>query len=168
VSLEDWADNLFETPITTIIKIIVVLFIFGGIISILGYGAWWAGNAGQVAQEQFSPKVLLQKYEWFKDASAQLDKKIADIGVYKGRLTSMKTSYGNQTRSQWARSDREQYNIWSSEVAGVIASYNSLAADYNSEMAKFNWRFTNVGDLPQGATVPLPREYKPYIDTFYD
>jgi hypothetical protein len=29
---------------------------------------------------------------------------------------------------------------------------------------KFNWRFTNVGDMPPGATTPLPREYKPYVE----
>jgi len=72
--------------------------------------------------------------------------------------------YGSAARKEWAREDREQFNVWSSEVAGVKASYNSLAAEYNAQMAKMNWRFTNVGMLPQGATQPLPREYKPYVE----
>jgi hypothetical protein len=42
-------------------------------------------------------------------------------------------------------------------------SFNQLAADYNAQMAKINYAFCNVGQLPQGATTPLPREYKPYI-----
>jgi len=29
-------------------------------------------------------------------------------------------------------------------------------------MAKFNWAFANVGELPKGADRPLPREFKPY------
>jgi hypothetical protein len=57
----------------------------------------------------------------------------------------------------------ERLSIWQSEVAGVKASYNLLAADYNSAMSKFNYAFCNVGKLPQGAVEPLPREYKPYI-----
>ena len=42
--------------------------------------------------------------------------------------------------------------------------HNQLCAEYNSAMSKFNYRFTNIGDLPEGATEPLPREYKPYIN----
>jgi len=48
-------------------------------------------------------------------------------------------------------------------VAGIKASYNQLAAEYNAGMVKINWRYTNVGDLPPGSTEPLPREFKPYI-----
>ena len=54
-------------------------------------------------------------------------------------------------------------SLWRSEVAGVKASYNGLAAEYNAQMAKFNWQFCNVGDLPKGADVALPREFKPYV-----
>ena len=63
---------------------------------------------------------------------------------------------------QWPREDREQFNLWEQEVAGIKASYNMLAADYNAQMAKFNWAFAERGKLPEGATDPLPREYKPY------
>lgn len=44
------------------------------------------------------------------------------------------------------------------------ASYNSLAVEYNAAMAKINFSFTNIGELPKGASQPLPREYKPYIE----
>jgi hypothetical protein len=74
----------------------------------------------------------------------------------------MEESYLGQPRKDWARDDREQYNTWQSEVSGVKAGYNTLAADYNAQMAKFNWSFANAGQLPKGADKPLPREYKPY------
>lgn len=129
--------------------------------------ALWAlgiiGESAKVVQEQFGPRALLQKYESFKDMSAQLDKKQADITVYDGRMKAMDATYKDVPRIKWPREDREQYNTWSSEVAGVKASYNSLAADYNSQMAKFNYAFANVGELPKGAERPLPREYKPYV-----
>jgi hypothetical protein len=45
---------------------------------------------------------------------------------------------------------------------GIKASYRTLAAEYNAAMAKFNYRFANAGDLPEGATEPLPREFATY------
>ncbi len=122
-----------------------------------------ANDTANVIVDEFSPSVLLKKYEEFKDMSAILDKKLADIKVYENRFTSLKEEYGDVARSQWAKEDREQYNLWMSELAGISASYNDVAAKYNANMVKFNYRFTNVGDLPQGATEVLPREYKPYL-----
>jgi hypothetical protein len=133
------------------------------VLGIVGHVFGWFGEAADVAQQQFGPQALLDKYEWFKDASAQLDKKQADISVYQKRFKDLQELYAGVPRAQWAREDREQLNIWQSEVAGVTASYNQLAAEYNAQMAKFNYRFANAGALPQGAEKPLPREYKPYI-----
>lgn len=126
-------------------------------------GCRWFGEAEEVAYDEFGPAAMLKKYGWFKNASAELDKKLADIKVYEGRMTEMNETYKGLPRQKWPREDREQYNVWSSELAGVKASYNSLAAEYNAQMVKFNWRFANKGDLPKGADVPLPREYKPYV-----
>jgi hypothetical protein len=120
-------------------------------------------EAVDVGVEEAGPRALLKKYQWFKDASAQLDKKQADIKVYEARFKSMEDGYKGQRRSEWAREDREQYNLWTSEVAGIKASYNGLAAEYNAAMVKINWAFCNKGELPKGAEQPLPREYKPYI-----
>jgi hypothetical protein len=108
------------------------------------------------------PALLLKKYEWFKDVLAQCDKKLADIQVYKNRLASMEKSYEDVPRKDWDRTDKEQFNLWEQEVAGVIASYNGLAAEYNSAMAKINYSFTNVGSLPMGAVEALPREVREY------
>jgi hypothetical protein len=137
-----------------------ILALFG--IIVLGSLLGWFNEGAKVAQEEFGPRAMLQKYEWFKDAAAQLEKKQADIAVYDSRLTGMKEAYTGVVKSAWPRDEREQFNIWVSELAGVKASYNSLAAEYNAQMAKFNWRFANKGDLPKGAENPLPREFKPY------
>lgn len=152
----------------------VVLWIFGlGIFVVIFaviYGtchtaATMVNNVQKTVVQEFSPSVLLKKYEWFKDAAAQLDGKIATINMYDSRFVSIKNTYGKDSlnRKAWDRDDKEQWNIWQSEVTGIKASYNTLAAEYNAAMAKFNYRFCNVGDLPQGQTVVLPREYKPYL-----
>lgn len=150
-------------PMPIFRKVLITLAIMTALATLVGIPLGWYHQAAKIAVTEFGPEQMLKKYEWFKDAAAQLDKKRADIEVYQSRLTNMEVTYEDVSRLNWPREDREQYNTWQSEVAGVKASYNSLAAEYNAQMAKFNWRFTNVGDLPAGATEPLPREYKPYV-----
>lgn len=145
------------------ILLIVSITLLGLAACAIGLIGGAADNAATVLQKEFYPDALLRKYEWFKDASASLDKKAADMKVYDRRLSSLKEDYSGVPRLKWPRDDREQFSIWSSEAAGIRASYNSLAAEYNAEMAKVNWRFTNVGDVPQGGN-PLPRAYRPYLE----
>lgn len=143
--------------------ICVILMLAGGVLMKgCSFATGWANKAVDVAAAQVDPAALLKKYEWFKDASAQLDKRIADINVYDRRVKALEASYEGQSRNQWNREDRSQYNIWMSELSGIQAAYNMLAAQYNAQMAKINYAFCNVGDLPRGATQPLPRDYKPY------
>ena len=162
-SLDEWGRKAESSPVSFGVQLIVVLVLISVGLSVFGYCAGWFSETASVAQAEFGPSAMLKKYEWFKDAAAQLEKKQADIMVYDNRMKSMADTYKGVGRIKWPREDREQYNVWSSEVAGVKASYNSLAAEYNAEMAKFNWRFANVGELPKGADKPLPREYKPYV-----
>lgn len=121
------------------------------------------GDAINTAYKEFKPSALLKKYEYYKDVSASIDKKIADIGVYESRIKDLKDQYKGLSRKDWPRDDREQLSVWQSELSGIKASYNTLASEYNAAMSKFNYKFCNVGDLPKGADTPLPREFKPYI-----
>lgn len=170
-------DTFSSDTYWTLPRIMVLIFVLMIGSTILGIGACALGlvggvasNAAEVVKKELYPDALLRKYEWFKDASAALDQKQANIRVYKTKLDSLTASYGPArsnsfgSRRDWARDDREQWSIWSSELAGIKASYNSLAAEYNSQMSKLNWRFTNIGDLPPGASTPLPREFKPYVE----
>lgn len=133
------------------------------IILLSAFSCRYIQDAKDTAFKEFKPSELLRKYEYFKDVHAALDKKIADIKVYEVRINDLKESYKGVNRKDWARDDREQLSIWQSELAGIKASYNMLASEYNSAMVKFNYRFCNVGELPNGATEPLPREYAPYL-----
>lgn len=140
------------------------LFLIAVAIAVLwfvGAAFGWFGSAVTVVQQQIDPAVLLQKYSWFKDASAQLDARHADIAVYENRFKAIGGTMGTCPQSA-DRVTREQCMVWVQEVSGIVASYNELAAEYNSQMSKWNWRFANVGQLPKGATEPLPREFKPY------
>jgi hypothetical protein len=74
----------------------------------------------------------------------------------------MEKAYEGTPRKDWDRTDKEQFNLWEQETSGVVASYNSLAAEYNAAMSKINYAFTNIGSLPKGASEPLPREMREY------
>lgn len=163
-SWESYEKTAKKGPMPIALKVIGLAVVISVILSVIGYGLGWFGEAAKVAQQEFGPSAMLQKYGWFKDVAAQLEKKQADVGVYASRMKAMDETYKDLSRQKWPREDREQYNVWVSEVAGVKASYNSLAADYNAQMAKFNWSFANVGELPKGADKPLPREFKSYTN----
>ena len=124
----------------------------------------WLTESGQVAREEFSPRVTLRKYEWFKDAAAELDRKRADISVMQKSLDELYKTYAGTKRADWAESDRAEQAQLTAELNGLRSSYNSLAAQYNAAMSKINFAFANVGQLPQGAKETLPREFKAYID----
>lgn len=162
MSWESYERSAEKGPMAIAVKVILSVVVLSALIGVIGYSFGWIGETAKVAQEEFGPKAMLEKYEWFKDAAAQLEKKQADITVYAGRMTAMNETYKDLARQKWPREDREQFNVWASEVAGVRAGYNLLAAEYNAQMAKFNWRFANVGELPKGAESPLPREFKAY------
>lgn len=136
--------------------LLLLLAIMAGCAVINSVG-WFAGRTVDVVKQQIDPQELLRKYELFKDESAQLDAKLASIHSKERQVKAI-------TSMTMDRTNREQLMIWQQELEGMKYSFNSLAADYNAQMAKINYAFCNVGQLPQGTTVPLPREYKPYLD----
>lgn len=159
---ESWERSAEKGPLSLSLKagcfVVVLLLIFWPISCMMG----WFGEAASVVRTEFGPKNLFQRYQWFKDAAAQLDARTASLAVYEARFASLKKDYEGKPRSEWARDDREQSNLWEQEAAGLAASYNNLAAEYNAAMAKVNWRYCNVGDMPEGGQ-PLPREFKTYL-----
>jgi hypothetical protein len=134
---------------------LLVLMVVGVLFRVVAFPIWFAGRAMDVVQQQIDPAELLRKYELFKDESAQLDAKLASIHIKEQQVKSVQAMPMDRT-------NREQLMIWQQELGGMKYSFNALAADYNAQMAKINYRFCNVGDLPKGASEPLPREYKQY------
>jgi hypothetical protein len=121
-----------------------------GILVIIGFSVLRTCNdTAEVVHKEFDPSALLKKYEYFKDLSAAIDKKRADIEYYKEQIKD--------------ETDKTELLQLKAEARGIISVHNSLCSEYNAAMSKFNYRFTNRGDLPQSNLEPLPREYKPYI-----
>jgi hypothetical protein len=144
---------------TTLLAAILIVMV-----ALFATSCRYADDASDTLFKETKASTLLKKYEYFKDVAAALDAKKADIGVYERKFQDLKDQYKGVPRKDWARDDRESYNTWSQEVAGIKLSYNKLCADYNAQMSKMNWSFCNVGTLPQGATEPLPREFRQYLE----
>lgn len=152
---------LFErNPLKTLfILFIGLIYLVVGVVGlkVILFPVQMASEAIDVTHDQLAPKELLRKYEMFKNMSASLDNYQANIQVYEARLKSAEKLGGND------RANIERLTLIESELSGIKIGYNSLAAEYNASMSKFNYSFTNVGSLPQGATGVLPREYRVYI-----
>lgn len=129
-------------------KLFLLLFLVTSFITLSS-----CSDAGQTVYNEFKASSLLKKYEYFKDLSAAIDKKRADIEMYQSEIETFTE-----------KDDAFYIQQRKSELLGIIAMHNQLCSEYNSAMSKFNYRFTNAGDLPAGAVTPLPREYKPYIN----
>jgi hypothetical protein len=114
------------------------------------------GNTADTIHKEFSSSALLKKYEYFKDLSAAIDSKRADLNAYKANLQDYNTK---------DKDDKFYYEQSKAEAMGILMIYNQLVADYNAGMSKFNYSFCNVGTLPASNLEPLPRQYKPYLLT---
>lgn len=114
------------------------------------------GDAANVIHKEFGASALLKKYEYFKDLSAAIDKKRADLNAYKVSLQDYKVT---------DKDTRFYYEQSKAEAMGILMMYNQLVADYNAGMSKFNYAFCNAGTLPASNLEPLPREFKPYLLT---
>lgn len=147
---QKWAERAEKNPVGTVFRVVIILAVLIALIGGLGYAFSWFGEAGNVVKEEFGPRNSLVKYEWFKDASNQLEAKQQDIGVYETRLKALEEQYANVQRKDWPRDDREAYNQQTAELAGLKASYNALVAEYNASSEKFNWSYANTeGNIPR-------------------
>lgn len=157
-SLNDYEKLANYNPKKFIWKFIGWFLVISVVLSVIGFTLGIFGEAATVAKEEFGPRAALKKYEWFKDASAQLEAKKRDISVYTTNINNMKTDYEGIRRKDWDRVDKEQFNQWNLEIAGLKASFNGLAADYNAASQKFNW------NLFEGEPVQLQRDFAKYVE----
>jgi hypothetical protein len=113
-------------------------------------------DTADTIHKEFSSSALLKKYEYFKDLSAAIDGKRADLNAYKSSLQDYKIK---------DKDDKFYYEQSKAEAMGILMIHNQLVSEYNAGMSKFNYAFCNVGSLPASNLEPLPREFKPYLLT---
>ena len=137
-------------------KVIGYIILIAVVLALVDIFITQTNSAVKVINTEYSAEALLKKYEYFKNLSAGIDKLRADIEMYQEEIKTFSTIEDKEDKFY-----REQRK---SELLGIIAEHNGLCSEYNSAMSKFNYRFTNAGDLPSTNLKVLPREIKPYIN----
>lgn len=140
-------------------KILLILCI------VLGFGMSsclmrGCADASETVYQETKVSTLLKKYQYFKDMSASIDKYRADIEMYQSEIADLKADSTTKDRE-----DKYYIQQRKSELIGIISAHNQLCSDYNSAMSKINYAFCNQGTMPATNLTPLPREFKPYINS---
>lgn len=138
-----------KTTMKVIGYIILVVFLM----AVFGIVTRNCRRAVDVAEQEFGPETALVKYEWFINTSEILDKKLKDISIFTVNIEEMENEYSAIPRAEWDRIDKQQMNQWKMELAGIKASYNDLAAEYNARSKQFNWKVFKA-ENPQYRGVP--------------
>ncbi len=144
--IEKKANEIGKHPVRTSIKLLVGIMFIAFVVNIVGSSFGYFSDAAAVAKKEFGPKAALTKYEWFIDASNQIEKKKKDVIIYQSKIDDMCDKI-------YDRYTGEQCMTWYQELAGIKSSYNDLVADYNSQSQKFNWSMFNT-------KTPIPKQYK--------
>jgi len=135
----------------------------GIVISIIGYGLGWFGEAAQVAKDELGPKRAAEKYTWFLQQAKYVKEADANIRIYRQKDTVITKQYerdygtnhktwdmlASQNYQKDVRTNRDQ-------LSAAIAARNNLVADYNAASANFLWApFKSKSDCPDSAFVQL-------------
>jgi len=110
--------------------ITIVLLLTLGISFVTGI----ISSTTNVVTKEFGAEAALKKYEWFKEASAELDRKVIDVEIYQQRVD---TCYKRNERN---------CGIVEEQFFGLKSSYNGLVAEYNAASNKFNWSMFDATD----------------------
>jgi uncharacterized coiled-coil DUF342 family protein len=125
-------------------KLVLMIPLLFGVVGCCAY----IDDAQRTAFQETKASTLLKRYEWFKDAANVLVKLQADVEIYNAQIKEAERDLDTATGGAERFAIREQVNQWRRERAGIKATYNSLASEYNSNMEKINYRFTNVDFVP--------------------
>jgi hypothetical protein len=149
-------DSYEKGPFQIFIKVIGLLIVMGAILGVVGYAFNWCGDAAQVTRDEFGPKAMIQKYEWFKEQSAAIKKMDQDIVLFEKRSVSVVSQYKDygQDKTKWPMDIRLQYNRAKEQarddLMAVVSQRNNLVKEYNAAGSKFNWKpFATDPSAPQ-------------------
>lgn len=144
-----WKVGCSVLALVFVVTVVLAFFTVG--LGFIGLGTSTVNRAIEEAGSQFD------RYQQFKDLAAAIDALGADVDLYQARLAAIE----EVPRSEQDRFDKQEGAQVRAELIGVRTKYNSMAAQYNAAMAKINYRYANIGMMPEGAD-PLPREFRTY------
>lgn len=136
--------------------IIGLVVIFIGL-PMLGWIFGWFSQAGDVAIDEFGPRAMLEKYEWFIDQENRIQQMDQQIVIFEQRVKSVDQRYDGLygvDKASWSPVAQIQYNkergTAYDDLVAMVSQRNNLAREYNAQSEKFNWEpFKSRPDLPR-------------------
>jgi hypothetical protein len=126
------------------VVVVVVVCLVG--LMVLGFALNWFGEATNVAQKEFGPNAMLQKYEWFINQANGIEKMDRDIVLFEGRVKGVDDQYKGygSDMSKWPPHIQVQYNSARQQarddLVAIASQRNNLVKEYNAQSEKFNWK----------------------------
>lgn len=142
-------------PMSLFWAIFLLVMAIAIVVGIAGYTLGWFGEGMQVAQEEFGPRAMLKKYEWFIDQANRIEKMDRDITLFKDRVVTTDKQYESYgDKQKWSLDVRVQYNraieTTQTDLLAVASQRNGLVQEYNAASEKFNWSpFQTRPDKPK-------------------
>ena len=141
-----------ERKTMKVIKVLLVILLLS--ISTIPACRWFS-EAEDVGMEQYGPKAMLGKYEWFINQNNAIQKMNNDILIYKKAHNNVKINYVQNygEPSKWDLAIKTMYNKEFNDTKltyiSIVSQRNNLVKDYNSQSEKFNWStFKTRTDCP--------------------
>jgi len=147
-SWESYEKN--KGPLHLSMKVFVLLVILTIFFGAASYVFGWFREGAEVMQTELGPKALLKKYVWFKDTAQRLQAQHANIETFEADLQATRGDYPDLSKAP--RDVRESIEQHRAEIRGLKAAFNGLAAEYNANVRKVNWRAMNTESLPSEFT----------------
>ena len=122
----------------------LVLFIVG--MSVLSFGCHWFGDGAATMHKEFDPSAMLKKYEWFRNQSQYIATATQNVTNQRNLAEKIKSQFevdNGTDHKSWDQDTRHAYqsklDFSEQQALALVATRNSLVADYNAESSKFNW-----------------------------
>ena len=131
-----------------IVGIVAIGLIALAILEVVSWAGHMSSDAATVVSNEIQPSAIQQKYVWFQDQKSAIDKADTDIS---NQIIAAKVKKTSDNRSNWTRTDKEQFSRSIDDIVGVIANRNNLIRDYNSAMSQWQMQYFNVGKWPAGS-----------------
>ncbi len=115
------------------IAILAVLGVGGGLV--FG-GLNLLAQPGRVIQKTFDADNMIYNYEWFRTQYADIQAMDAKVAAAQASLASFEASAG--PRTDWALSDRQQWDQLNRMVLGLTNQRTTMVATYNGRASQAN------------------------------
>ena len=135
--------TIFKIGLKIVLPTLILLFV----------GSWIVGIGTIVSQpmkavqKTMDADNMIYNYEWFKQMNENISAASIQINNAQSRADQFKEDAGG--RSEWDRTDKEEYSRLTTTLLGLQNHRESMVADYNARSKMANKNLFKGKDLPE-------------------